>query len=85
MGQRHWNLNALFQPPAVHLCVTLRHTEEGVAERFVDDLKEAVAAIQADPQDRGDVAPMYGMAATLPMRGLVDDLLKQYLDLLYEI
>jgi glutamate/tyrosine decarboxylase-like PLP-dependent enzyme len=83
MGQRHWNLNALFQPPAVHLCVTLRHTQQGVAGRFIDDLKEAVAAVKANPGERGEVAPMYGMAATLPMRGLVDDLLKQYLDLLY--
>ena len=83
MGNRHWNLNALFQPPAVHLCVTLRHTQEGVAERFSEDLKESVAAVKADPGARGEVAPMYGMAATLPMRGLVDDLLKQYLDMLY--
>jgi glutamate/tyrosine decarboxylase-like PLP-dependent enzyme len=83
MGKRDWNLNALFKPPAVHLCVTLRHTQEGVAERFIEDLKESVAAVKANPGKRGEVAPMYGMAATLPMRGLVDDLLKQYLDLLY--
>ena len=85
MGERQWNLNALFQPPAVHLCVTLRHTQPGVAERFIEDLKAAVAVVKDNPQERGEMAPMYGTAATLPMRGLVDDLLKEYLDLLYKV
>ncbi len=29
------------------------------------------------------MAPVYGMAATLPFRGRVSDLLKRYIDLLY--
>ncbi len=30
------------------------------------------------------MAPVYGMAATLPLRGLVSDMLKKYLDLIYK-
>jgi len=85
MAGRRWSLNGLFQPPAVHLCVTLRHTQPGVAERFLADLHSAVEMVEQNPDLPGDMAPVYGMAASLPLRGLVDDLLKGYLDLLYEV
>jgi glutamate/tyrosine decarboxylase-like PLP-dependent enzyme len=84
MTGKRWSLNGLFRPPAVHLCVTLRHTQPGVAERFLTDLHSAVETVQGNPELVGDMAPVYGMAASLPLRGLVDDLLKGYLDLLYE-
>jgi sphinganine-1-phosphate aldolase len=84
MTKRHWNLNGLHRPACVHLCVTLRHTQEGVAQRFVDDLREAVDHVRAHPDEEGGMAPVYGMAATLPVRGAVSDLLEAYLDVLYE-
>ncbi|MBF8283340.1 MAG: hypothetical protein HW378_2255 [Anaerolineales bacterium] len=85
MSQRRWNLNALHKPPAAHLCVTLRHTQTGVAERFMDDLRSAVGHVKAHPEERGGMAPVYGMAATLPLRGVVGDMLKRYIDLLYKV
>lgn len=85
MIQRKWSLNGLHKPRAVHLCVTLRHTQQGVAERFVDDLKSAVADVKANPQARGGMVPVYGMAATIPFRGVVGDMLKRYMDLLYKV
>jgi sphinganine-1-phosphate aldolase len=85
MAGKKWNLNGLFNPAAVHLCVTLRHTQPGVAERFLDDLRSAVETVKLTPALEGDLAPVYGLAASLPLRGLVDDLLKGYLDLLYEV
>ncbi len=39
MSQRGWSLNGLHRPPAIHIAVTLRHTEPGVAQRFIDDLR----------------------------------------------
>jgi sphinganine-1-phosphate aldolase len=84
MTQRHWNLNGLHLPPAVHLCVTLRHTEPGVAARFLRDLREAVAHVHANPGEKGGMAPIYGLAGTLPVRGAVSDLMRAYLDVLYE-
>ncbi len=85
MTKRHWNLNGLHRPSCVHLCVTLRHAEEGVAQRFLSDLREAVAHVRANPSEKGGMAPMYGMAATLPVRGAVSDMLERYLDVLYEV
>lgn len=84
MTKRHWNLNGLHLPPAVHLCVTLRHTEPGVAERFLADLREAVEHVQATPGDKGGMAPIYGLAGTLPVRSAIGDIMRAYLDVLYE-
>jgi sphinganine-1-phosphate aldolase len=84
MSRKKWSLNGLHKPPCVHLCVTLRHTQPGVAERFLADLQEAVDFVKAHPEEKGTMAPVYGMAATLPLRGLVSDMLKKYLDLIYK-
>ncbi len=85
LGKRGWNLNGLHRPAAVHLCVTLRHTQEGVAERFVNDLKAAVEEVKSKPATGGGMAPVYGMAGTMPLKGFVGDFLKKYLDLLYKV
>jgi sphinganine-1-phosphate aldolase len=84
MSAREWSLNGLHRPPAVHICVTLRHTQPGVAERFVNDLVSAVAYVRRNPTAHGGMAPVYGMAGTLPLRGLVGDMLKRYMDVLYK-
>ncbi len=85
MTRKRWSLNALHKPSSIHLCVTLRHTQPGVAERFLDDLRQAVDYVRAHPEEKGDLAPVYGLGATFPLRGLVSDLLKKYLDLLYKV
>jgi glutamate/tyrosine decarboxylase-like PLP-dependent enzyme len=84
MTRKKWSLNGLHKPSCVHLCITLRHTQLGVAERFIEDLKEAVAYVRGHPEEKGRMAPVYGMAATLPLRGLVSDMLKRYLDLIFK-
>ena len=85
MSKRHWSLSGLHKPSAVHLSVTLRHTQPGVARRFIDDLKAAVDHVRSHPDEKGGMAPVYGMAATIPLRGMVSDLLKRYIDLLYRV
>lgn len=85
MTGRGWSLNGLHHPACVHLCVTLRHTQPGVAERFLADLAAAVAQVRAQPAGAGGMAPVYGLAATLPLRGVVGDMLKRYLDTLYKV
>jgi glutamate/tyrosine decarboxylase-like PLP-dependent enzyme len=84
MSRRGWSLNGLHRPSCVHLCVTLRHTQPGVKERFVEDLQAAVAEVKEAPAAEGGMAPVYGMAATLPLRGVVSNILKAYMDVLYK-
>ena len=85
MAQHGWALNGLINPPAVHLCVTLRHIQPEVAQRFVADLRASVEAVQREQQAHGEMAPVYGLAARVPLRGMVVDLLKRYLDMLYRV
>ncbi len=85
MTRKNWGLNGLHSPPAVHLCVTLRHTQPGVAEQFLADLKEAVAYVKEHPDAPAGVGPVYGMASVVELRGMVADLLKLYMDVLYKV
>jgi hypothetical protein len=84
MSQRGWSLNGLQQPPAAHICVTLRHAQPGVADRFVSDLEASVAAVRALPGAEGTMAPIYGMTGTVQTRGTVEELLGRYGDLQFK-
>ena len=64
--------------------MTQRHTVEGVAERFVADLAESVAEVRSNPGVSTGMAPVYGMAATLPAE-VVHQVLAGYLDMLFEV
>jgi sphinganine-1-phosphate aldolase len=85
MTQKGWGLNGLHLPPSVHICVTLRHTQPGVKERFLEDLKAAVAYVKANPQASEGIGPVYGMASSTEMRGMVTEVLNWYLDKQFEV
>jgi hypothetical protein len=46
-----------------------------VADRFLTDLKATVEYVKTQPASHGGLAPIYGMAATIPFRGMVNELL----------
>jgi glutamate/tyrosine decarboxylase-like PLP-dependent enzyme len=85
MTARGWSLNGLQHPPGVHICVTLRHAQPGVAERFVDDLEASVSAVRAMPGTKGSMAPIYGMAGATKTKGTVEELLARYGDLQFKV
>ncbi|KAI0016626.1 pyridoxal phosphate-dependent transferase [Xylariomycetidae sp. FL0641] len=94
MSARGWHLNALQNPPAVHVAVTLPVAR--VWDRLVADLeasvegereKERVRAVEGrGPKGRatGDTAALYGVAGSLPNKSVVVDLANGFLDLLYK-
>jgi sphinganine-1-phosphate aldolase len=84
MSARGWNLNGLQHPPAAHICVTLRHAQPGVAQRFVADLEAAVADVRHMPGSQGVMAPIYGMTGAVKTRGTVEELLARYGDLQFK-
>jgi sphinganine-1-phosphate aldolase len=83
MGHRGWSLNGLHRPSALHICVTLRHTQPGLAERFGADLSGAVGVAREHPSAEGGMAPIYGLAASVPDRTVISDFLKAYMDRWY--
>ncbi len=84
MSKRGWSLNGLQSPPAVHVCLTLRHAQPGVVEAFERDLRDSVQAVRDVPPSKDGMAPVYGLASSMPFKGLVGDLLSSYLDALYD-
>jgi sphinganine-1-phosphate aldolase len=83
LGHHGWSLNGLQDPASIHLCVTLRHTQPGVVERFLADLAAAVEEVGANPQAGGSMAPIYGMATMTETQGAVEELLEAYVDMLF--
>jgi hypothetical protein len=56
-----------------------------VAARFITDLQSAVEEVKQSPAAEGGMAPVYGLAANLPLRGVVGDMLRAYVDALYRL
>ena len=69
MSKRGWGLNGLQRPPCVHICLTLRHTQPGIAERFVVDLQESVQWAREHSDHVGSMGPIYGMASNMALGG----------------
>lgn len=85
MTARGWALTGLQHPAGIHVSPTLRTSQPGVAERFVADLQAAVAEVKANPNASGGMAPIYGMAAAIPDKTIVHDMLKQVMDVYYRL
>ncbi|MEX0679516.1 MAG: aminotransferase class V-fold PLP-dependent enzyme [Pirellulales bacterium] len=85
MTARGWSLTGLLKPAAIHVSPTLRWAEPGVAERFVDHLGESVTYVRDTPNIEGGMAPIYGLAAAIPDRTIVHDMLKQVMDIYYRL
>ena len=85
MVERGWNLNGLQFPSSFHLCITMLHTQEGVADKFVRDIREVSKAVSGDPSAKcSGVGAMYGMAQAIPDRSVIGELTQGYIDILYK-
>jgi sphinganine-1-phosphate aldolase len=85
LSAKGWSLTGLQRPAGIHVSPTLRHAQPGVAERFVSDLKASVAFVREHPDFMGGMAPIYGLAATIPDRSLVHGMLQQVMDVYYKV
>ncbi|KRZ70667.1 Sphingosine-1-phosphate lyase 1, partial [Trichinella papuae] len=86
MGDRGWSLNLLQLPAAVHFCITMNQTQEGVAHSFIEDATAVAEALLEDPSKSNDIsgaAALYGSSQTLPDRTLVNEIACAYLDACY--
>lgn len=79
-----WNLNTLQFPSSIHICVTMLHTQSGVAEQFINDVKQEVAIIMRNPKEKTTgMGAIYGMAQSIPDRSMVAEISCAFLDCLY--
>ena len=82
MSKKGWALNTLHKPNAMHICITARHAQ--VIDELIADLKDAVHVVKTTPASKEGFAPVYGLAATLPDRGVISDFLFDALDVMLQ-
>jgi glutamate/tyrosine decarboxylase-like PLP-dependent enzyme len=67
---RGWSVDRQHRPASIHLTVTANHAP--IVEQYLRDLRLSVEDVRANPAlAKTGSAPMYGMAAKLPVRRLV--------------
>ncbi|KZW00208.1 PLP-dependent transferase [Exidia glandulosa HHB12029] len=86
MSARGWHLNALMNPPAVHIACT--RLTVGRAERFITDLKDSLREAKERPSGAsagGNMVTVYGLGhSTAVGPRLVQKLATVFLDTLYK-
>ena len=94
MSAKGWHLNALQNPPAMHVAVTLPIVP--AVDRLLEDLiavveeekeKERVRLVEGKGKKgsaKGDMAALYGVAGSLPDKSVVVQLAGGFLDTLYK-
>ncbi len=85
LSARGWALTGLLNPAAIHVSPTLRWAQPGVAERFVEHVRESEQYVRDNPDLEGGMAPIYGMAAAIPDRSFVHEMLRQVMDVYYRL
>jgi len=84
MNKRGWNLNSLQFPPSIHICCTMLTATKKGADALLQDLHEATEELLKNPKEKADgVGAVYGMAAGVPDRTLVNEIACGFLDALY--
>jgi sphinganine-1-phosphate aldolase len=94
MTAKGWHLNALQNPPAVHVAVTLPVVASW--EQLIKDLKSVIeevnekerkAVAEGKPSRgiaKGSASALYGVAGSLPTKVVVEELAVSFLDTLYK-
>jgi sphinganine-1-phosphate aldolase len=84
LSAKGWHLNALQDPPAIHVAVTLPIVN--VVEELIRDIEEVVETCRGHVSTKkGDTAALYGVAGALPDKSIVRDLASGFLDTLYKV
>ncbi|KAF2768655.1 sphingosine-1-phosphate lyase-like protein [Teratosphaeria nubilosa] len=83
MSSKGWHLNALQDPPAIHVAVTLPTVL--AVEALIRDLEVVVGECRGKAKEgkMGDAAALYGVAGALPDKSVVRELAGGFLDTLY--
>jgi sphinganine-1-phosphate aldolase len=94
MTAKGWHLNALQNPPAVHVAVTLPVVASW--EQLIGDLKSVIEEVNEKERKaiaegkpnrgiaKGSASALYGVAGSLPTKAVVKELAVSFLDTLYK-
>jgi hypothetical protein len=84
LEKKGWRMNGCQNPPGFHFCITLLQTQPGIAERYVQDLRDGVKWAKNPPYEVPKTGFIYGMGATADGREMMRLGMKGYVDAGYE-
>ena len=83
MSAKGWHLNALQNPAAVHVAVTVPIVN--AVETLISDLEDVIQSCRGQVSStKGNAAALYGVAGSIPDKTIVRDLASGFLDTLYK-
>ncbi|CAM9180541.1 unnamed protein product [Ectocarpus fasciculatus] len=82
MKEKGWHLNSLQSPPAMNVCLTVKHV--GLQKTLLKDLRAAVKEVLEAPAGQlSGSAKLYGTVSALPA-GPTNEIAKTYMDVVYK-
>ncbi|XP_065654329.1 sphingosine-1-phosphate lyase 1 isoform X2 [Hydra vulgaris] len=86
LKKKKWHLNPLQFPSGIHIAITMRHTKDGVADRFVNDIKEVAARLMKNPFEKAEgQGAIYGLSQQIPDRSIITEITTAFLDSYYSV
>ena len=81
LTKNDWNINILQNPICLHICITPKNIDS------IDELLELLKNINNFPkiEKNENITAIYGMAAKIPDKSIVNELIEYYLDLTTQI
>ncbi|CAJ0931014.1 unnamed protein product, partial [Mesorhabditis belari] len=85
MTKKGYSLNALQNPDAIHVCLTYNHAKNDIIDGLVADLRSVCQEVESLPDkgNKSSTAALYGLAAGIPDKTLVDEMTAAYMDACY--
>jgi len=82
LTKKGWNLNSLQYPASIHICCTTLTTK--VADDLIRDVAAITAELMANPNKKSEgKAAIYGLAAAIPDRSVIDHIARGFIDCLF--
>uniref|UniRef100_A0A6T8I5R7 sphinganine-1-phosphate aldolase n=1 Tax=Hemiselmis andersenii TaxID=464988 RepID=A0A6T8I5R7_HEMAN len=85
MSERGWRLSLMQFPSCLHFCVTYLAARQDAGPRFLADLEASIHCVRTAPKGKfkDSKGAIYGMAASIPDRTMVDGMALTYIDAQY--
>ena len=79
LSKKEYHFNALQFPPSIHVACTMLTPK--LVQTLLDDLIEIVELLKVNPAaGNGEMAAIYGTAASVPDRSIIGDVVCGFLD-----
>ncbi|HLY17323.1 MAG TPA: aspartate aminotransferase family protein [Bryobacteraceae bacterium] len=85
LAAKGWRMNGLQSPPGFHFCITRPQTVPGLADRFLGDLREAVAYAGGPPPQPSKSGAIYGGGLAGVPPAMVTQFMCEHLDGMYAL